>query len=179
MKKLIAMTMGLILTLSLTGCGSAAPSAETAKATEVPETHSVQNMINPYWTCQDAAEMQQKAGFEVSLPEHLPQWVSETIYRTIPEELIEVIYAGEDNEIRVRIARGTVDISGVYDSDASQEKDVTVGENTVHLKGEPAADGSLTVLVSTWTTAEGRTYSVTSTQGVAESSLTQLISQIR
>ena len=176
MKKEIALTAGLLLALSMTACG--AP-AQAPAATEASETlGSIQNMVNPYLTCEDAETMQAEAGFEVSLPAQLPDWVTETIYRTIPGELIEVIYAGEGNEIRVRVAGGSVDISGVYDSDQKEEKDITVNGRSVHLKGETGEDGVFTAFVSTWNTPEGRTYSVTSTQGVAEDVLSGLIADI-
>ena len=122
--------------------------------------------------------MEQAAGFTVTLPEIHPDWVTETIYRVIPGELVEVIYLGAENELRVRIAMGSRDISGVYDSDPGVEKDVALGENQIHLKGMEAEDGSLTVLVSTWTTEAGRTYSVTSTAGIPEAQMLEQIQAI-
>ena len=175
MRKQFAIILGLILAFAMTACDAkdAGPAAgETAPA-------HIANMINPYLTCQNAEEMQQQAGFEMSLPTVLPDWVTETIYRTIPDELIEVIYAGDDNEIRIRCAMGSADISGVYDTDQKEEKNVSVGSNTVHLKGETMDDGIFHVCVATWHTEEGRTYSVTSTDGVNEDAALALIAEVQ
>ena len=171
MKKLLTLTMVMMLLLSLAACGEKEP--------EPTEAAPMIGMPNPYLTCETAEEMQEKAGLEVSLPQSLPQWVTETVYRTIPDELIEVIYRNEENEIRVRIAEGSEDISGVYDSDHTAEKEVTVGDHTVHVKGDTDESGAQLLFVCTWNTAEGRTYSVTSPQGVPEEVMLKLIAEIR
>lgn len=171
MKKWMSTVLGLTLILALTACGAAPQTSEPA---EKPVS-----IANPYLTYENAEQMQAGADLEVSLPENLPDWVTETIYRAIPGELAEVIYKGSTNEIRVRIKNGSQDISGVYDCDAAEEKDVTVGEYSVHLKGEKTPDGDFIIFVSTWVTAEGRTYSVTSVEGVSQEVLLPIIGQIR
>ena len=177
MKKWLHMTLALALALSLTACGAETQAPAPTETAPTAPPH-IANMINPYLTCESAQEMQEQAGFEISLPTALPDWVTETIYRTIPGELIEVIYAGEDNEIRIRCAMGSVDISGVYDTDQKEEKDVSVGSSTIHLKGETMEDGVFHVCVATWHTEKGRTYSVTSTNGVGEDSALALIAEV-
>ena len=171
MKKLTTLALCLVLALSLAACGS--PKESETQPTEAPV-----QIANPYVTCEDAASMQELAGLEVSLPESLPCWVNETIYRTIPGELVEVIYAGDTNEIRVRIANGSRDISGVYGSQHSQETDIAMGSYTVHCTGDAAEDGSLTLFVCTWTTQDGRTYSVTSPEGVPQGVMETIIPEI-
>ena len=166
MKKWILLTMSLILVFSLTACGQA----------EAPK-ENVQ-LANPYGTYETAEEMQEAAGLEANLPTNLPDWVTETVYRAIPREMIEVIYAGGSNEIRVRIKNGSEDISGVYDAYTKEGKDISVGENTVHLKGTTQEDGSFLVFVSTWHTLDGRTYSVTSREGVEQSVLLPILEQV-
>ncbi len=52
-----------------------------------------------------------------------------------------------------------------------------MGENTVHAKGETDDSGALTLYVCTWTTTD-RTYSVTSTSGVAQAEMTALLEAI-
>ena len=178
MKKWLHMTLILALALSLTACGADREIPAPAETTPTAPTR-IANMVNPYLTCQNAAEMQEQAGFEISLPTTLPDWVTETIYRTIPNELIEVIYVGADNEIRIRCAMGSVDISGVYDTDQKKQKDVSVENSTVHLKGETVEDGGFLVCVATWHTEEGRTYSVTSTSGVSEETALALIAEVQ
>lgn len=171
MNRFFTLTLALLLALSLGACGSAPEEPQ-------PTAGSVQ-LANPYGTYETAEEMQDAADLEVSLPESLPGWVTETIYRAIPGELAEVIYTDGNNEIRVRIKEGSEDISGVYDADTKEAKDITLGDNTLHLKGEILETGDFNVLVSTWNTAEGRTYSVTSRNGVLEAELLPLLEQIR
>lgn len=178
MKNWLYMTLALALALSLAACGTEHPASAPTETAFTAPAH-IANMVNPYLTCQTAAEMQEKAGFDISLPTGLPDWVTETIYRTIPSELIEVIYVGADNEIRIRCAMGSVDISGVYDTDQKEEKNVSVGSSTVHLKGETREDGVFHVCVATWHTEEGRTYSVTSTSGVSEDTALDLIAEVK
>ena len=171
MKRRIALILGMILALSLTACG-AAPAAPA-------ETEAQVQLANPYGTYETAAQMQEAAGLDVSLPETLPDWVNETIYRAIPGELVEVIYTDGDNEIRVRIKNGSEDISGVYDADTKEVKDITVGEKTVHVKGEAQENGEFLIYVCTWNTSEGRTYSVTSRNGVPEETMVPVLEQVR
>ena len=169
MRKFLILCFALMLILSLSACGSTSPEPAEKPA----------QIANPYGTYETAGQMQEAAGLQVCLPEVLPDWVTETIYRAIPGELVEVIYTDGDNEIRVRIKEGSEDISGVYDTDAREEKDVTAGENTVHLKGKASEEGGFTVFVSTWTTAAGRTYSVTSRNGVPEEVMLPILEQIQ
>ena len=170
--------LALALTLILCGCGAAPAESQ------IPPTERVQ-IANPYGTYETAQEMQEAAQLEVSLPTALPDWVTETIYRAIPGELIEVIYTNREdpqeiNEIRVRIKEGSEDITGVYGSNAQEIRSVTVGENTVELQGVTLeTTGEFLVFVSKWTTEEGRTYSVTSTLGVTEEVLMPILSEIR
>ena len=170
MKKIFTMILSLTLILVFSACG--APAAR--------ETQAPVHIANPYTTCDSQEEMEELAGFEVTLPEGLPPFVTKTIYRTIPGELVEVIYTNEDmdNEIRVRIAMGDRDISGVYDSDHTEIQDVLVDGRQVQLKGDPGDVGTFTVFVSTWRSDEGRTYSVTSTQGVEKELMLPILQQI-
>ena len=170
MKKIFTLAMSLALILVFTACGAA----------ETQETQAPVQIANPYSTCDSQAEMEELAGFEVTLPEGLPSFVTKTIYRTIPGELVEVIYTNEDmdNEVRVRIAMGDRDISGVYDSDHAEIQDVLVDGRQVQLKGDPGDVGTFTVFVSTWRSDDGRSYSVTSTQGVEKGLILPIIQQI-
>ena len=173
MKKILSLMMGAVMLLSFTACGQ---KEEPKPQTPAPE-QSVQ-IGNPYVTCQDAMEMQKEAQLEVSLPQSLPEWVTETIYRAMPGKLVEVIYQGGDNEIRVRIANGSEDISGVYGTDAQEKKDLSAGENTIHASGVTQDGGVFLVYLTTWT-ADGRTYSVSSTEGVPEEELLPVLEAIK
>ena len=170
MKKWMVWMLSVGLILSLAACGG------TPEETQPTEAKAA--IANPYGTYETAQEMQQAAGLEVQLPAELPSWITETIYRAIPGELVEVIYKNETNEIRVRIKNGDQDISGVYDADTKEEKDVVLGENSVHLKGETTENSEFTAFVGTWVTAEGRTYSVTSPEGIPEQVMLDVIAQI-
>ena len=186
MKKILAAGLSLAMLLSLTACGgttentadggNSAVQSSTVMPEKLPSGNGGVQLGNPYVTCGDAEEMQEQAALSLTLPEKLPDWVTETIYRAMPGKLAEVIYQGGENEIRVRAAEGSEDISGVYGSDR-EARDVTVGEKTIHTKGADA-DGERLLFAATWTDG-GRTYSVTSTQGVPEETLLELVEEIR
>ncbi|MGI5976926.1 MAG: hypothetical protein ACOX68_04425 [Candidatus Limivicinus sp.] len=165
MRKITALVMCLFAILSLAACGNSG-SGENAQ------------LPNPFVDYETPEEMQKAAGLEVTLPENLPDWVSETLYRAIPGELVEVIYTDGDNEIRVRVKEGSEDISGVYDSGSLEERDVPLGENTAHLKGETLESGEFSVQVCIWSSSEGRSYSVTSRNGVPEDILLPIAAQV-
>ena len=169
MKKWITVCLLGALLLGLAGCGN-------QKKTEMQG--SVQ-LANPYVTLESEEEMEAQAGLEVSLPEALPQWVEETIYRAMPGKLAEIIYAGGSNEIRVRIAEGSEDISGVYDSDIREVRELEQGDRTLHVKSSTGEAGESLVYGITWNTPEGRTYSVTSPEGVPEDIMLAVAAEVK
>ena len=89
-----------------------------------------------------------------------------------------LIYQGQDNEIRVRIANGDEDISGVYGGEYTTSKQLSLGDATVTAQGTEGAEGELLLFMNTWT-ADGRTYSVTSTAGVPEAEMLQILEEIK
>ena len=166
MKKLLPLVLSLVLALALVGCGEKAAPREEAASGENAQ------IANPYVTLSSAEEMLDTAGLTVSLPAQLPDWVTETVYRAMPGKLMEVIYRNDTNEIRVRAALGTEDISGVYDSESAVLVDMTVQGNTVHMKGK----GDL-VNLATWTDGT-MTFSVSSPAGIDLAVMEQIVAEI-
>ena len=131
MKKLITLSLCLAAALLLTGCGSQ-ESGELA---------------NPFVEYDTIEEAEKAVGFDLSVPESI-DGLSERIIRVDSEDqLIEVIYQNgqdEDQEIRIRKAVGTDEISGDY-NDYSQSRTLDVDGIAVTVKGD---DDLITV--ATW-----------------------------
>ncbi len=132
MKKLIVLGICAAMAVSIAACGSQdQPSASTAAPTET----SVQMQIpNPFVPCETLEDAEQLAGFSLSLPETLPDWVTETAIQATQTGMIEIVYRGADNELRIRKATGTEDISGDY-SDYETAEEVSVGNLKVQMRG--------------------------------------------
>ena len=147
---------------------------ETAtEETEKPAMGGNVQIANPYVDLKSAEEMMDAANLEVNLPTSIPDWVTETIYRAMPEKLIEVIYKDDVNEIRVRVATGSDDISGVYGSDG-EVKTVDVNGQKVEFT---MIDGR--TVMAKWTNDMPRTYSITSTEGIPEDVMTKICSEVK
>ena len=104
MKKLIIFLLAfLILPVLLIGCGKQQPQAQTTF------------IGNPWsdWTSMEEAE--NAAGFSFGLPEVIADGYTAAAFRTMNNQLIEIIYRDGDSEIRVRKQAGEgQDISGDY-----------------------------------------------------------------
>ena len=110
MKKVIAMILlGLIVPSIFVGC--------VGHKVE-QEAHSQTTAIGNPWSDWDSIEAAEAAtGFPFGLPEVITDSYKAVTYRTMNNELIEVIYQDEDFEVRVRKQKGEgQDISGDYNS---------------------------------------------------------------
>lgn len=115
---------------------------------------------NPWVDASSLAEAEQKAGFDITVPETLFTEFTNVTYRVLPDKMIEVIYRKADSgidyteEIRVRKAKGSGDISG-DDTEYTKTETVPVGDIRLVQKG----DGNDMVKTETWETG-GYSYSV-------------------
>lgn len=160
MKKLITLSLCLAAALLFTGCGSQ-ESGELA---------------NPFVEYDTIEEAEKAVGFDLSVPESI-DGLSERIIRVDSEDqLIEVIYQNgqdEDQEIRIRKAVGTDEISGDY-NEYSQSRTLDVDGIAVTVKGD---DDLITV--ATWA-QDPYVYSIGnySDSGFTEGELVKLIQEI-
>lgn len=107
MKKFITMLLCLVFPILVVGCG-------TTK-TEEKEVSQTTQIGNPWSTWDSAAEAEQAVGFSFGLPDVIADTYAAQAFRTMNNELLEVIYRDGDSEIRVRKQKGEgQDISGDY-----------------------------------------------------------------
>ena len=98
MKKIKALILSLVLTLSL----SAFAAAETAVG-----------LPNPWVEFESFEAAAESAGFELRIP-YIPEELKITAIRVIEGSLLEVVYELEGNSIVYRQGPGEEDISGDY-----------------------------------------------------------------
>lgn len=164
MKKFMTLVTSLILVLSMAACGTQEKAPEIGGQVQIP---------NPFVTCENLNDAAAIAGFEMTLPAKLPNWVADTEIRAVENQMIEIIYSGTKNqELRVRKANGQEDISGRYDSFENVEE-ITVNDRTMTMKGNGDQ-----VNVAIWTDGE-HAFSVVSEEGMDQTHLEEMISGIR
>lgn len=127
---------------------------------------------NPFTDCDSLEDAAAVAGFSLTLPQKLPNWISEPTIRA-SRDMIEVVYSGsDDQQLRLRKAAGTDDISGDYAA-YPQEETVTVSGHKVTLKGE---NGKFKV--ATWQDG-GYTYAILDSTGMSKDQASALAGGLR
>lgn len=157
MKKLIIIVLGTIVVISIVVIG--AVGALPFASFKVSEKSSGQviggNQVqipNPFIDCVTIEEAQKLAGFNITMPDTMPEGYSRTAIRAVKNKEIEIIYLNGDSEIRFRKAIGSAigieDISGDYNA-YKEVKESEIGKVKVTMKGDEGK-----VNVSTWSSGE-------------------------
>lgn len=127
---------------------------------------------NPFADCQTIEEAAEIAGFSVTLPSRIPNWVNDTVIRALPSSMIEVQYQGDHQTLVVRKGVGDADISGDYSS-YPEAREVEVNGQTVTMKGEAGK-----VNVAIWQD-DSYAYAVCATAGMELDDISALVSDIQ
>jgi hypothetical protein len=136
---------------------------------------------NPFTECKTLEEAAKIVGFSLTAPEAIDGYAQRIIQAYPGDEgvaMMEVIFEnGEEdtrNEIRIRKAAGSDDISGDY-TQYTESTTVTVGELEVTMNG---ADGQINL--ATWA-SNGYTYSIGaySESGISSDAMTNLIAAVQ
>lgn len=168
MKKIIAWSLCAAISLSLTACAGKEQSSTPPQQEPASQTVQLANPFRDFETMEEAGEA---AGFAMELPV-TPDWVLETAFRTMNTQMLEVIYRGEHDEIRIRKAPGSEDISGIQ-SAYSESSEISVGDRTVSCQGE---DGL--VYAATWQDG-GYSYAMTFEAGMEQADAAAMIEAVR
>jgi len=142
-KKLPAVLLCVLAAASLAACGSrdaAAPSGSAALG----------QLANPFTDYKTLAEAEKASGISISAPVSIAGGFSGSAYRAMGTDMIEVIYSDgtEENEIRIRKAPGTDDISGDY-NDYPETDTLSADGLTVTVRGSKGI-----VHVAVWTNGD-------------------------
>jgi ABC-type oligopeptide transport system substrate-binding subunit len=163
MKKLIALLLCVLSIASLAACGS------TGKDNSTKPSSSVE-IPSPFQDCDTMEDAAAISGFDMTAPENISGYSNRTI-QAIENDMIQVIYENDDDNITIRKAVGTDDISG-DSTEYTEVSDVDIDDLTVTLKG---ADGKTNVAV--WTN-NGYAYSITSTSALDKITVSDLVSAV-
>ena len=127
MKKMMKCVMVVAMVASMTGCGKGA-----ATPTE-PVEENVQ-IPNPFKECETIEEAEKIAGFDIVIPEKVPEGFSNKNISAIQDELIDIIYVNGEDELTIRKGKGTNDVSGDH-LDYDEISTVEINNRSVTLKG--------------------------------------------
>ena len=106
-KRRIGIVLFLVLFVFLAGCANQNPEPEPTAQTAA--------IGNPWSQWASLEEAENAVGFSFGLPEVISDHYTAEAYRTLNNELLEVIYRDGDFEVRVRKQKGEgQDLSGDY-----------------------------------------------------------------
>ena len=169
MRKLIPLLFCLTL---LTACGT----ATVPDTTEPDSPAAVAGIANPWAEYATLADAASAVGFELSAPDSIEGYDA-PIYRTLSGIMLEILYPGENGEVRIRkqAATDTVgnDISGDYNDYQEYAAIAAAGENAdITLSG----NGGL-YSKAIWT-VDGYAYSITIDPAVDVLVMSDLTAQV-
>lgn len=72
------------------------------------------SLANPFTEYDTLAQAEAAAGFSLQMPDRIPNWMDSMCFRAAENAMIEVIVQGGDQELRIRKAPGSSDISGDF-----------------------------------------------------------------
>jgi hypothetical protein len=156
MKKLIIIVLVIILVISLVVVGTIVVMSVANFNVNVNNGEQIggdtAQIPNPFIDCATIEDAQKLAGFNMTVPDLMPEGYSKTAIRAVKNKEIEIIYLNGDSEIRIRKAIGSAigieDISGDYTAYKEVNK-VEIGSVNVTMKGDNGK-----VNVSTWNEGE-------------------------
>ena len=175
---MMTLTICAVVALSITACASSGAAAKTpiTETTAIPKSTTPANtnpdtmIANPFVDCQTMETAAEVAGFEFRTPEQV-EGISEKKIQAVDQEMIQVIYSADENQILIRKAPGIRNISGDYNN-YQKEETITVDEMQVTLKGN---DGVISL--ATWS-ANDYSYSIYVSAGMAQDSIVSLVQAI-
>lgn len=157
MKKILAFALSAVIMLSLVACGNNGKTGETSP--EIPD---------PFTECETMDEAAKLAGFNLCAPDTVAGQEKTAIRVLTAGGLVEVIYGSGDEQVVIRKAAGSTDISGDYNEYSATETAAVEGVE-VTLKG----DGDKVNLATF--ASNGYAYSIASSSGMTKVSVTALI----
>lgn len=116
-------------------------------------------IANPFQEHDSLASLEKAVGFSVSMPEAPQGYTLESI-QDISGELAQLTFRSGTQSITYRVAKGSADVSGVYETFASDKTDSMNGIS-VRCRGNGQE-----IQLATWT-ADGMSYSIYAPDGLS------------
>lgn len=127
-------------------------------------------IANPFKPCKNINEAKKIANFYMKAPNLLKNYKTKKIF-AIKNNMIQINFYNENDEICLRKAIGNSDISGYYDT-FSEEKIIITKKNKVSIK-----ENNNKVNVAIWK-KEGYSFSITSKIGLDINEILKIINQM-
>ena len=156
----------LIMLCVLVLCLFAATPGGTAESLTNPQ------IPNPFTECETIETAKEITGFSITLPEEIPASTDTMVIRATSDGLLEIIYSGTEQQVRIRKARGCEDISGDYNEYENTQL-IQLGKLTVTAKSNDNL-----ILTATWQ-INGYSYSIGAEIGLEKEELLALIEAIQ
>ena len=176
MKKAIIISMCVVVAFALAACAAKAGVASTAStastaAKTAASTDGAAQIANPFVSCGSLGEAGKIAGFDMTAPD--VAGYTGPVIEAIKGSLIQTIWTKGDDEVMIRKAKGTDDVSGDYNT-YSETKQTTLSGFNVTLKGEGGS-----IMNAVWTSG-GFSYAIDATgAGLSEEATGTLIAGIK
>ena len=149
----------------LAGCGNTAAEQETITQTTA--------IANPWSDWDSVEEAEAAVGFSFGLPDVIADHFTATVFRTMNDELIEIIYRDQDAEICVRKKAGEEqDLSGDYNQYEICTVKAFDGGTVAYYSN--SGNNAVKLLVS----YKGYSWSLVATDGWGEDSNWDLVKEI-
>ena len=146
MKKLIIITLCAVITLSFAGCSNHFPSKDDPRKQASGGSQTIGGNVeipSPFVDCETMTDAEKTAGFNVAVPEKIPEGYAQKLIQAVKNDMIQVFYKNGEKEILIRKAKGSRDISGDYNK-YKENNTMTVNSLKVSTRGN---DGKVNVAV--------------------------------
>lgn len=130
-----------------------------------------QQIINPCVNYSDLDSAEEAMGYDIMLPQSLPDGYKKMNITVISNELLSIDYTNDINEITYRTAQGSEDISGDFNI-YTAEKTIKIKDINVTLKGNNDK-----INLAIWKT-EGQTFSINDINGLSENEVIKIIENV-
>lgn len=136
-----------------------------------PDSMNAVQIPNPFTDYAALSEAIKAAGFELLVPEKV-NGAPQSGVQTMNDEMIQVFYGDEDNDVCLRKAPGNGDVSGDYNT-YSQITTIDVNGISATLKGE-----NNLVYLAIWNNGE-YAYSISARTGMSNSDMVALVQAVK
>ena len=178
-KKIFALALCALMSLSLAACGqngqnTGTNSGTTSSDTDKSASGGSAQIPNPFTECDTVEDAEKVAGFDITVPENIPEGYELDFVNAAENDLLQISYKdGDDNQILLRKGAGSDDISGDY-NEYTDNNTVSVGDLSVTMRGN-----SGTVSVAVWTSGD-YTYAIDMTgAGLSSDTVSALVSGLK
>lgn len=173
-KNIIAVTLCAAVIFSLEACQKRGKETETTVQVQVESESELTQIPNPWIDCTTIKEAEEKAGFEITVPDEVNGY-EEKYISVMEKEIIQVDFRHGDESIYFRKGLKATegdDISGDY-READAVEQVEIDGRTVNFK---EAEGKILTVV--WTDGD-YCYAISSSAGIEAESMTGLVQSLK